>query len=236
MGYELHLTRAILSYESERFPILGPEVDALVAGEPDLVIPADAPRRPDFCYVVWPARGPVREHYLLFQDGRLSVKHPEPEFVRRMVELAARLDAWVIGDDAEVYGWDGEQVVSWQRGVEAFAQRRRFLTRGTWLGGLNAGAPIRPDEWAALVAAQPDFTPMTTIEATLPSGIRPIACPPVPAWTGHPSGRPVPFHFDEDVIEVRDADEATERRMVELAAALHAKAVDDTDRELGRTP
>jgi hypothetical protein len=229
MGYDLHITRAFVSSESERFPILGSEVDELVRGEPDLMIPPDAPRRVDFCFVCWTADASDRGHYLLFQAGRLSIKNPEPGFQRRMIELAARLDAWVIGEHAEVYEWDGDRVVERQRGPEAFAGRRRFITRGTWLGGLNGHAPIRPDEWAALVAAQPDFTMMTSIEARLPSGVRPIPCPAVACWTGHPSGRPVPFFFDEDVIEVGHADKPTERRMAKLAAALAAKTVDDDD-------
>jgi hypothetical protein len=58
MGYDLHITRAFVSYESERFPILGAEVDELVRAEPDLTIPPDAPRRPDFCYVFWTADAP----------------------------------------------------------------------------------------------------------------------------------------------------------------------------------
>ncbi|MEU8613066.1 hypothetical protein AB0C29_34295 [Actinoplanes sp. NPDC048791] len=229
MGYDLHITRAFQAYESERFPILGAEVDELVRDGPDLAIPADAPRRPDFCYLLWTADPSDRGHYLLFQRGRLSIKHPEPAFLRRMIEWAARLDAWVIGDDAEVCEWDGERVVARQRGPGAFAGRRRFITRGTWLGGLNSQAPIRADEWAAVVAAQPDFSMATSVEAILPSGTRMIPCPAVACWNGHPSGRVVPFFFDEDVIEVRDADPLTERRMVELAVALGATAVDDDD-------
>jgi hypothetical protein len=229
MGYDLHITRAFVSYESERFPILGAEVDELVRAEPDLTIPPDAPRRPDFCYVFWTADAPGTDHYLLFHQGRLSIKHPEPAFQLRMMDLAAHLDAWVIGDDAEVYERDGDRVVRRQRGREAFAGQRRFITRGTWLGGANRHVPIRPDEWAALVAAQPDFTMMTSIEAILPSGIRLIRCPAVACWTGHPSGQLIPFFFDEDVIELRHADKPTERRMVKLAAALAATAVDDDD-------
>jgi hypothetical protein len=232
MGYDLHITRAFQSYESERFPIRGAEVDELVRDEPDLAIPADAPRRPDFCYLLWTADPSERGHYLLFQRGRLSIKNPEPAFQRRMIEWAARLDAWVIGDDAELYEWDGERVVGRQRGQQAFAGQRRFITRGTWLSGLNSHAPIRADEWAALVAAQPDFTTATSIEAVLPSGTRLIPCPAVACWNGHPSGRAIPFCFDEDVIEVRHADKLTQRRMVMLAAALAAKAVDDDDQPI----
>ncbi|MEV4348655.1 hypothetical protein AB0J83_29715 [Actinoplanes sp. NPDC049596] len=226
MGFEIHITRAIRWPESERFPILGHEVEALVAGEPDLTIPPDAPRRADFCYVAWRSGIPKWEHHLLFREGRLSIKHPELEFVRRMLELGERLDAWVISDDDQPYRWDGAEVVVWERDPAAFAQRQLFLTRGRRWGGDNKHAPILPDEWAALVAAQRDFTLLTSVEAALPSGTRSLAVPAIAGWTGHPSGRPVPFSFDEDVIEVRDADEHTERRMVDLATGLAARLVD----------
>jgi hypothetical protein len=67
---------------------------------------------------------------------------------------------------------------------------------------------------------------MGSIEAELPSGLRWITCPPVTCWTGHPSGRPVPFFHDQDLIEVSDTDEPTERRMAELAAVLAARVAD----------
>jgi hypothetical protein len=228
VGYDLHISRAFMSFDSDRYPILGTEVDDLVRDESDLTVPPDAPRRPDLCYISWDCDA-SDEDCLLFRAGRLSTARPRPEFVRRMTELAARLDAWVIGDDGEVYEWDGDRVVDRQRGPEAFAWHRRYITRGTSFNGLNGHAPIRPDEWAALAAAQPDFTTMTRIEATLPSGIRWIPCPPVTCWTGHPSGRPMPFFHDRDLIEVRYADEPTVRRMAALAVSLDAKVVNDGD-------
>ena len=229
MGYDLHITRAFYSFDSERYPILGAEIDALVRDEPELIISSDAPRRPDFCYLTWDSAASGGEDWLMFDRGRVRTKHPRSELVRRMTDWAARLDAWVIGDDGEVYGWDGERVFDWQRGPEAFRWNRRFITRGTSTGGMNAQAPIRAEEWEQVVGAQPNFVMMTQIEATLPSGTRWITCPPVACWTGHPSGRPIPFFHDQDVIEVRDADEPTIHRMVALAAALAAKTVDDDD-------
>jgi hypothetical protein len=226
MGYDLHITRAIWSFDSSRYPILLAEVDAVVRDAPDLVIPDDAPRREDLCFVEWTGG----EGLLMFDNGRLRTKHPRDELVRRMTELAARLDAWVIGDDGEVYEWDGERVVTRQRDPEAFVMKARYLTRGTYSSGMNPRAPIRPEEWERLAAAEPDFRTMTRIEATVPSGRRWIACPPVTCWTGHPSGRPVPFFHDRDVIEVRRADEPTIRRMRQLAETLAATAVDDDDR------
>ncbi|MEV6346432.1 hypothetical protein [Actinoplanes sp. NPDC051851] len=221
MGYDLHITRALIDYESEWFPILAGEVEALVAAEPDLAIPPDAPRRPDFCFVLWTGSAPDREHYLLFQYGRLSIKNPEPPFVRRMVELAAHLDAWPIGDNGELYSCDGDRLRSGERDWSAIARDRHFLRRPT---------PITPGEWASVTATQPDFTPMTRIKTPLPSGVRTIACPEVSCWTAHPSGDPIPFYVDDGAIQVRHADAPTRLRMTALAPALAATTVDDHDR------
>ncbi|GAA4934552.1 hypothetical protein [Actinoplanes utahensis] len=220
MGCYLHITRAFRDHESERFPILDEEVTAAVDAAPDLFTPPDAPRHPGFRYVMW--KDSVHEEYLLFQRGQLDTKHPSDAFIRRMIELAGHFDAWVIGDDAEVYEWDGAQIVAGDRDREEFHRRQLVITRAS----MNGDAPIRWNEWTALAAAQPDFSSMSSVEVRLPSGLRWIECPPVHCWTGHPSGRPVPFFHDEDLIEVTDADEATERRMTELAAALQARVVE----------
>ena len=87
MGYDLHITRAMWDHESGRFPVLDAEVMAAVQSASDLVIPADAPRRPGFCFVLWTTS--ASDEYLLFQDGRLSTKNPSAAFQRRMIELAA---------------------------------------------------------------------------------------------------------------------------------------------------
>ncbi|WP_127502976.1 hypothetical protein [Actinoplanes solisilvae] len=218
MGYDLHITRAVWYSESGRFPILDAEVVAAVEAADDLVTPGDAPRRPGFCYVVW-SLSASNDEYLLFQDGMLSTKNPTEAFRRRMTELAARLDAWVVGQDGELYEWDGGQVEVRWRSREEYATRRRLISRA---------AKIPASEWMALAANQPDFATMTTVEANLPSGTRQIECPPVACWTGHPSGRSIPFFHDDydDVVEVTHADELIERRMGELATVLGAEVQD----------
>jgi hypothetical protein len=230
MGYDLHITRALNWFDSERYPILGAEVDALVRDEPELTILPDEPPRPDSCYLLWNCAASESEGGLWLKRGQLQTKNPRTELVRRMTDWATRLDAWVIGDDDEVYEWDGERVSHWEREPEADEWNQRFLTRGTWASGSNTQAPIGAEQWAEVVAAQPDFAMMTQIEATLPSGTRWITCPPVACWTGHPFGRPIPFFHDQDVIEVRNADEPTIHRMVALAPTLAAKVVDVEDR------
>lgn len=226
MGYDIHITRAFLPADSARYPILAAEVERLAAAEPDLSIATDPSG------VVW-AGPPDGREVLWSRDGRLAAKNPSRGLLRRMTELAERLDAWVVGDDGELHEWTGAELVERQRGPAAFDWQARFLTRGTSCPGLNGHAPIRRDEWTVLVAEQPDFATMTRVEATLPSGVRWIDCPPVACWTGHPAGRPVPFFFADDLVEVRHADDPTVRRMTALAAILGARVLDGDDRPVG---
>src|SRR5690349_13118416 len=98
MGYDLHITRAIEWFDSERYPILGADADALVRDEPELTILPDEPPRPDFRFLVWKCATSDNEGGLWLDHGRLQTKNPEPELVRRMTDWAARWDAWVVGD------------------------------------------------------------------------------------------------------------------------------------------
>ncbi|TWU14688.1 hypothetical protein CA54_35570 [Symmachiella macrocystis] len=43
-----------------------------------------------------------------FREGRISVKNPDDEILRKMYQIASSMDAKVLGDDGEEYGPDGE--------------------------------------------------------------------------------------------------------------------------------
>jgi len=43
-----------------------------------------------------------------FREGCISVKNPDEEILRKMHQIASRLDAKVLGDEGEEYGPDGE--------------------------------------------------------------------------------------------------------------------------------
>lgn len=167
--------------------------------------------------------------WLRFSGGKLSTKNPECPLIHRMIEIAAELDAWVLGDAPEVYEWNGDEVTARELKPADLPWPAYFLTRRGVPGGYHRDAPILEQEWTSLVASQPDFAVLTRVEARLPSGLSWIACPPVACWTGHPSGRPVPFFFDEDVVEVTGPDPATVERMLALAPLLAAKVVDGND-------
>jgi hypothetical protein len=63
----------------------------------------------------------------------------------------------------------------------------------------------------------------------VPSGFKWFSCPPVTCWTGHLSGKPVPFFLDEyeQGIEVFQPDATTLTRMQALAQLLDAAVVRD---------
>ena len=229
MGYDLHMSRAIMWIDSAWFPILRAEVLGLIERHDDLALPEGYPVDTDtggFDFHCLP------DDWLWFTGGQIKTKNPEPHLIRRMAELAVELDAWLIGDDGEVYAWDGREVVQRDREPDEYQVERCVITRASgtvW----SWEAPILPDEWMALAQTQPDFDTGTRIEALLPSGPTWITCPPVAHWMAHPSGRPLPFLPFQDVVVVRDRDPATVRRAGLLAAALGAHVTDENDEPLG---
>jgi hypothetical protein len=192
VGYDVHITRALQWTDSEFFPIAAAEVADLVGRMSDLG--------------------------LRYNDGAISAKEPSDPVIHRMLELAAELDAWVTGDDGEVYERDGGGVCRRERDEEDLPGDPLYLSRD----GLD---PISADEWLAAAVEQADFRIDTTIKAKLPSGIAWIPCPPVASWTGHPSGEPVWCFHDEDLVEIRADDPDTVRRMTALAVRMGAEVL-----------
>jgi hypothetical protein len=205
VGYDLHVTRALQWTDSECYPISAVEIEGLVGRSPDLTWRGDS--------VDWLGGGSLR-----YRDGELSAREPPDGLVRRMLELAAALDAWVTGDDGEVYEWDGQAVRRRERADEELPPDPLYLARPD-------GDPIAADEWLAAAAAESDFRVGKRIQARLPSGTAWIPCPPVACWTGHPSGEPVWCFHDEDVVEVRSDDPDTVRRMAALAVRMGAEVL-----------
>ena len=194
----------------------------MVRREPDLRFPyPDGPTDLDDFYLEWlPEDG--EPEWLHFYRRQISRKHPDDALKARMLTMAAELDAWVEGDDCEIYEWDGERIVNRDRGVAAFGPAPMDITRGR---AFSPDHPITYDEWMAAAGRQADFRIDTTIEARVPSGTKWIPCPPVVCWTGHPSGRLVRLFHGDDVVEVEVPDQHTARRMAAVAEQLGANVV-----------
>ena len=51
---------------------------------------------------------PGNKAWFDFREGCISVKNPDEEIIRKMHQIASKLDAKVLGDETEEYGPDGE--------------------------------------------------------------------------------------------------------------------------------
>jgi hypothetical protein len=210
LGYEVRITRAIPGFYCERFPIAAAEVLDLVQQAPDLDVPTNpTPASEVFIITVG------EDDWLLFSQGKLQTKHPGDPLIRRMLDLAARLGAWVLGDDDHIYAEADGRIVGRAAVLADLPYPTWYVTRHDDIGAV---------EWAGVVGTQSDFAWWDRVEARLPAGLTWIDCPPVACWTGHPAGKPIPFFLDEFSygIEVFQPDAATLARMQELAPLLTA--------------
>jgi hypothetical protein len=99
MGYDIHITRADMWFNSEASPIPLEEWLAVIASDPELKL--DNQNGPhDFLW--FPPDGQT-PYPLWWAEGRIHTKNPERAMVEKMLEVAARLGARVQGDHGEVY-------------------------------------------------------------------------------------------------------------------------------------
>ena len=116
MGYELYITRADTWLERRQHPISGPEWDAVVATDAELKWSTQdwyerqsANRRVERFYAVIWITHPEKVPFW-FMDGAIQTKNPDQMTIRKMVDLAHKLSAKVLGEEGEEYGPDGEVV------------------------------------------------------------------------------------------------------------------------------
>ncbi len=113
MGYELHITRAEHSWDTKQQPILESEWLAVVHAEPTLEVDtlSYSDRRTEGGAierqhpVVWlghPDQS-IDSPNFWYEDGEISRKRVDDATLRKMIEIARKLNARVIGDDAEEY-------------------------------------------------------------------------------------------------------------------------------------
>lgn len=135
MGYDLFITRAETRLKSRQIPIPKCEWEAVVAMDADLEWATDVwfeqremPKRerlssgavgtrlPEKQFaerifaVVWKTHG--KTVHLWYKDGAITTKNPDTQTVKKLVKLAARLDARVLGDEDEQYSADGKSISS----------------------------------------------------------------------------------------------------------------------------
>lgn len=109
MGYELYITK-----KAEWYDQTGPKIpieawQALISSDPDLI----AYERDSDSYLPAFLNGPIKSELktwgrgLFYSHGDISVKKPNRETLAKMVSIASKLNARVIGDRDEIYHEDG---------------------------------------------------------------------------------------------------------------------------------
>ncbi|HUO10437.1 MAG TPA: hypothetical protein VM008_19175 [Phycisphaerae bacterium] len=111
MGYDLRITRK--HHETEVPPISLDEWIALVDADPELRLDGRAQvQAPDGSIIsyenpglaIWTPNGvPHAGNWFDYRRGRIVVKNPDENTIAKMKQLAAKLQAKVIGDEGEEY-------------------------------------------------------------------------------------------------------------------------------------
>jgi hypothetical protein len=107
MGYDIHITRAADWSHNSGQEIRPSEWRAVVREDPELVEDPDVGAHA----VIWRREKGGDGGWFDWVDGNVYTTDASPDALRKMVELASRLEARVQGDDGEFYQYDGQQVV-----------------------------------------------------------------------------------------------------------------------------
>jgi hypothetical protein len=118
MGYEVYITRARHSWDTAKRPISKARWDAVVAADPSLEVSSEdwvewRTKRggTERSYaVIWTGHPEQRDIAFWFTDGAISTKGPDDSTIEKMVELAERLGARVLGEENEAYRRGGRVV------------------------------------------------------------------------------------------------------------------------------
>ena len=98
MGYDIHITRR-KDWCDEDDDISLEEFVAYLRGDREFTYPGQLGEYSGD----WHSPKTVYESSLCWSDGHAFTKNPEPEFIDKLVKVAAALQAKVQGDDGEVY-------------------------------------------------------------------------------------------------------------------------------------
>lgn len=99
MGYDLHITRKN-DWSDEEGPVIGAE-EWLRVIEQDPELRLDDENAP--YHVRWCGLDDDGYQWLNWSDGEVFTKNPSRQFIQKMIQIAERLGAQVIGDDGELY-------------------------------------------------------------------------------------------------------------------------------------
>ncbi|WP_337025294.1 hypothetical protein [Pantoea anthophila] len=99
MGWELHIVRTENWFDSANEPIKSEEWLQLVDSDEELSIDK---KNGDF-FATWNVHQPHDEPWLEWCDGRIYTKQPCEALYCKMLQIASKLDAFVVDDDDRKY-------------------------------------------------------------------------------------------------------------------------------------
>ena len=114
MGYDLHITRAEDWTDSKNFPILPREWLAIIEKDEELKL---AHKNGDY-FAVWEKHLTNNKSWFDLADGEIYTKNPDDFSIRKMIEIAEKLNAKVQGDDSEVYVIKNGEIYYTDNGIE----------------------------------------------------------------------------------------------------------------------
>ncbi len=115
MGYDVHITRANLWSENEGCEISVEEWHALIDSDPELRLAGyNGPH-----FMIWSGHPDDTEAWLDWVEGNITTKNPDEPLLTKMLEIAARLNAKVQGDEGEVYTRSGLAIEADEKGLLA---------------------------------------------------------------------------------------------------------------------
>src|SRR4030095_16791199 len=101
MGYDVHITRMHSWYAEGEPAITRQQWQSVLTDDPDL----ERIDENDTAQMLDPSRHVAR--FFCYANGQISVKKPNKPVLMKMLAIADKLGARVIGDDDEVYSRDG---------------------------------------------------------------------------------------------------------------------------------
>ncbi len=115
MGYDVHITRKKNWFDEDGLRITEDEWRGYVSSDSEMVMSGVAEhtnRQGETIRIRQPLLTEWRQHssgsvvWFSYFEGSLTVKNPDEECLRKMRQVAAKLQARVQGDEGEIYGGD----------------------------------------------------------------------------------------------------------------------------------
>lgn len=124
MGYNVYITRRKYHFDEEGPSITDGQWQELVEADPELRFANDF-HGPLF--VLWSGECQYPDPWFNYsaQYGSIETKNPDEKIIAKMLEMAAKLDAKVQGDDGEVYRTPTETYYEEEEGEEQGGQPQR---------------------------------------------------------------------------------------------------------------